>query len=170
VLFSPQDTVCLYPHASSKFVHVSQVELDNVDHERFPLFQEAEGWHCVLEPGDLLYMPPLWWHHVRSLDMSVSVNYWWNRFDVVDGMDLDGVTVEQLCSKIRSFTDRGFSLEHRDEEGEMLFIKAIRKGYVKMVEAFLLLGIEPDAAAVEAAMESGKPEIAALLSKKTVNQ
>jgi hypothetical protein len=28
-------------------------------------------------PGELLYIPRFWWHQVRSLDFSVSVNYWW---------------------------------------------------------------------------------------------
>eukprot|EP00536_Pseudo-nitzschia_multiseries_P006947 jgi/Psemu1/194234/e_gw1.154.29.1 len=32
---------------------------------------------CVLEPGDLLYIPSKWWHHVRSIDASASVNVWW---------------------------------------------------------------------------------------------
>jgi ribosomal protein L16 Arg81 hydroxylase len=31
---------------------------------------------AVLEPGDLLYMPPLWWHAMRSEDISASVSMW----------------------------------------------------------------------------------------------
>lgn len=30
----------------------------------------------VLNPGDVLYLPPLWYHHVEALDVSIAVNFW----------------------------------------------------------------------------------------------
>ena len=34
---------------------------------------------AVLEPGDAIYIPYMWWHGVESLDpLSVLANYWWN--------------------------------------------------------------------------------------------
>lgn len=48
--------------------------------EAFPLFAAAAdaALHAVLEPGDALYMPSLWWHHVRSTaPLNMLVNYWW---------------------------------------------------------------------------------------------
>jgi ribosomal protein L16 Arg81 hydroxylase len=32
-----------------------------------------------LGPGDVIYIPRGWWHHVRTLDLSISVNFWWAR-------------------------------------------------------------------------------------------
>jgi hypothetical protein len=32
----------------------------------------------VLFPGDLLYLPPYWGHHVETLAKSISINFWSN--------------------------------------------------------------------------------------------
>jgi hypothetical protein len=47
--------------------------------EKYPLFFEESPpcKECILFPGDLLYIPSKWWHHVRSIDTSASVNVWW---------------------------------------------------------------------------------------------
>lgn len=36
-----------------------------------PLSQQA-----ILEPGDMLFLPPGWWHALKSLDSAVSVSLW----------------------------------------------------------------------------------------------
>jgi hypothetical protein len=60
---------------------VSMVALKDPDLARYPRFAEAMR-HAVsaeLEPGDGLYIPYAWWHHVESLTpFNVLVNYWWN--------------------------------------------------------------------------------------------
>ncbi|MDP3404167.1 MAG: cupin-like domain-containing protein [Brevundimonas sp.] len=59
---------------------VSMVSLRDPDMERFPRFSEAMA-HALtaeLEPGDALYIPPLWWHQVEALSpLNLLVNYWW---------------------------------------------------------------------------------------------
>ncbi|HZH03120.1 MAG TPA: cupin-like domain-containing protein [Myxococcaceae bacterium] len=54
----------------------SQVRLIDADLERFPRFRRAlgEAMVTVLEPGDVLYTPPYWWHHVESFGFTVMVN------------------------------------------------------------------------------------------------
>jgi hypothetical protein len=50
------------------------------DFERFPLFREAwaHAQAAELAPGDAIYLPPLWWHHVHSLErFNVLMNWWW---------------------------------------------------------------------------------------------
>jgi hypothetical protein len=60
---------------------VSLVQLTNPDLARFPRFAEAlrHAVQAELEPGDALYIPFGWWHHVESLTpFNVLVNYWWD--------------------------------------------------------------------------------------------
>jgi hypothetical protein len=60
---------------------VSLVQFSNPDLIRFPRFAEAlqHAWEAELEPGDALYIPFGWWHHVESLTpFNVLVNYWWD--------------------------------------------------------------------------------------------
>ena len=77
-LFRPEDWPGLYPYP---FLHPShaqtQVNLSDIgERERFPLSLKTRALEVVLNPGDLLYMPPLWFHLVESLDTSISVNVW----------------------------------------------------------------------------------------------
>jgi hypothetical protein len=59
---------------------VSMVDFHAPDFERFPRFREALDHATVaeMEPGDALYVPTLWWHHVESFgDFNLLVNHWW---------------------------------------------------------------------------------------------
>src|SRR6185312_12368794 len=60
---------------------MSLVPLHAPDFERFPKFREALAAALTAElgAGDAIYIPPLWWHHVESLEsFNVLVNYWWH--------------------------------------------------------------------------------------------
>ena len=71
----------LYPFSKNESVldNTSQVDLENkFDESRFPLFKTANYQECVVHPGDMLYVPPKWWHFVKSLSTSFSVSFWWD--------------------------------------------------------------------------------------------
>ncbi|NET74474.1 MAG: cupin-like domain-containing protein, partial [Sphaerospermopsis sp. SIO1G2] len=78
-LFAPNQTEFLYPHSvDSKAPHLSYVNIDKPDVEKFPKYQDSQKIECVLEAGEMLFMPPFWWHHVNSLDpLNIAVNFWW---------------------------------------------------------------------------------------------
>lgn len=77
ILFPYTDTPYLYPHDSSLLFNTSRVDVENPDLSLFPDFPKATKLECYLNPGDILYIPPKFWHHVRSLENSFSVSFWW---------------------------------------------------------------------------------------------
>ncbi|WP_282297117.1 cupin-like domain-containing protein [Stenotrophomonas sp. PS02289] len=59
---------------------VSLVDFAAPDLERFPRFADAWAQAQVAElgPGDAVFIPSLWWHHMEGLDdFNVLVNVWW---------------------------------------------------------------------------------------------
>lgn len=76
-LYSDSKTDKLYPHPTMLLQNTSQVDLENPDYDQFPLFKSAEYSECILEEGEMLYIPPKFWHFVKSLSVSFSVSFWW---------------------------------------------------------------------------------------------
>ena len=61
---------------------ISLVDFHAPDLERFPRFAEALRHAQVAElgPGDAVFIPSLWWHHMEGLEaFNVLVNYWWRQ-------------------------------------------------------------------------------------------
>jgi hypothetical protein len=60
---------------------VSMVHLTAPDFDRFPLFEKAlpMAMEAELSPGDAIFIPMGWFHHVEALErFNVLVNYWWD--------------------------------------------------------------------------------------------
>ena len=83
-LFPPEQVHNLYPgplEPTPGGQTVSIVDFRAPDYERFPRFREALAAAQVaeLEPGDVLFYPAMWWHHVEALDdFNAMINYWWS--------------------------------------------------------------------------------------------
>ncbi len=61
---------------------ISLVDFIKPDLCRFPRFAEAMQHAQVanLGPGDAIFIPSMWWHHIEALDrLNVLVNYWWRQ-------------------------------------------------------------------------------------------
>ena len=84
-LFPPEELENLYvgpldftPAGQS----LSLVDFHRPDFEKFPRFEKAlrNAQQTELDPGDAIYIPSMWWHHVEALDsFNVLINYWWKR-------------------------------------------------------------------------------------------
>ena len=81
--------VRLYPHDQSEFLYpydtedlltnTSQIDIEEDFQaiiKKFPKFNQAKGFECILYPGDILYIPPKCWHFVKSLSKSCSLSFW----------------------------------------------------------------------------------------------
>lgn len=55
---------------------MSQVDVYAPDLDRFPAFGDAEFLEVTVRPGEVLFVPPLWGHHVTSLSRSTSISIW----------------------------------------------------------------------------------------------
>ncbi len=54
----------------------SRINLEEFGTEGVPPIKGTHPHVVVLLPGDVLFVPRHWWHHVTNLELSVSVNTW----------------------------------------------------------------------------------------------
>lgn len=80
ILASPNETDNLYPY-EGMLNNTSQVDAENLDFEKFPLTKNVKFSRVVLRAGEILFIPKLWWHYVRSLSPSISISFWFNEDD-----------------------------------------------------------------------------------------
>jgi hypothetical protein len=82
---------------------ISLVDFAAPDFERFPRFEEAlkHALVCDMEPGDAIFLPSMWWHHVEAFsDYNILVNYWW-----ISSLAIAGAPRDALIHAILSVRD-----------------------------------------------------------------
>ena len=51
-------------------------------------FGVGENLRMPIGPGDAVYIPPLWWHHVASQrPLNLLINFWWRAPQAASGLD-----------------------------------------------------------------------------------
>ena len=70
-LISPLETPKLYNYNNV----FSPIDIDKPDLGRYPLFGEVTVLDVVVDPGETMFLPLAWWHHVTSMDVSLSFSY-----------------------------------------------------------------------------------------------
>jgi hypothetical protein len=75
-LAPPHHDEWLYPSEANAVLFGSPFNPEAPDFEKFPLARQASMIECVVNPGELLYVPAGWYHQVRALTFSLSANRW----------------------------------------------------------------------------------------------
>lgn len=70
-LFHPRYSKLLYKYPFG--VH-SSVNLDEPDYKKYPGLKYVNGMHCIMEPGDTLFMPSGYWHYIKYLEGGYAIN------------------------------------------------------------------------------------------------
>ncbi len=96
-LFPPAEVANLYPgpfELTPAGPTISLVDFDAPDLKRYPRFAKAmeQAMVAELSAGDAIYIPYLWWHHVRSTEpLNLLVNYWWSPPSAAVGHPLEAM-------------------------------------------------------------------------------
>jgi ribosomal protein L16 Arg81 hydroxylase len=75
-LAPPHHDEFLYPREANALLFGSPFDPEAPDYDRFPLARQASLIECIVEPGDMLYVPAGWYHQVRAQTFSLSANRW----------------------------------------------------------------------------------------------
>ncbi|WJX55998.1 hypothetical protein P8452_41702 [Trifolium repens] len=118
---------------------------------KFPLyFKGPPPFECTVKAGEILYLPSMWFHHVRQSgedgELTIAVNYWYDmQFDIkyayfnfLQSIDYRNPTSpmmpEELCEKIDSCPDDDDSQakhvrQSGDDDGELTIAFDIKYAY-----------------------------------------
>ncbi|MFJ2987028.1 cupin-like domain-containing protein [Collimonas sp. NPDC087041] len=75
-LSPPHHDEFLYPREANAILFGSPFDPEAPDFDKFPLARQATMIECIMQPGELLYVPAGWYHQVRALTFSLSANRW----------------------------------------------------------------------------------------------
>ncbi|XP_060085861.1 tRNA wybutosine-synthesizing protein 5-like [Ylistrum balloti] len=135
ILYSPADVDKMYLNGDKSEV----LDIDNPDPAKFPKFLEAHRHEGILEPGDILFIPALWFHNVIYKEYGVAVNVFWKHLgdSFYDQRDIYGNKDHVPFSRAQQILDRALkTLEELPEDyrrfyGHRLISRIERKVLLK---------------------------------------
>ncbi len=71
---SPSDRISWIP--------LDPENLDSASSIMWPDYKYSHPVRCEVHAGEVLYIPAMWYHRVSQINLTISVNYWYDqRFD-----------------------------------------------------------------------------------------
>lgn len=71
VLFDQAQNPFLYQHPYTVQSHVNPLQ---PDYEKYPALQKATGHETILQHGETLFIPSMWWHYIVYVDGGYSIS------------------------------------------------------------------------------------------------
>lgn len=71
ILFAQSESKKLYRHP---FTIRSYVDVENPDFSKYPELKNAQGFEVIVEPGETLFIPSGYWHHVIYEDAGYAIS------------------------------------------------------------------------------------------------
>ena len=80
LLYPPSNYLSFYPpiEDSRGLADYSRVDPNLPNLELFPKFPWQQRIEVVLQPGEMLYIPPYWWHYVTAVDENISLSFFYD--------------------------------------------------------------------------------------------
>ncbi|MGJ5628679.1 cupin-like domain-containing protein [Nostoc sp. CALU 1950] len=76
-VISGKKRVVLLSPDQGDFVYDGEVDTFNPDLEKFPLYANAKPIEFILNQGEIINIPPDWWHHVKNIEDSITLQHHW---------------------------------------------------------------------------------------------
>jgi Cupin-like domain len=151
-LFPPSELANLYvgpldftPAGQS----ISLVDFAQPDLVKFPRFADALAQARVAElgPGDAIFIPSMWWHHVEALSgFNVLVNYWWRQSP--EHMDTPMNALMMAMASVRDLPAEQRQAWQHHFDHYVFGADANTAGHIPPSARGSLLPLDPDAARV----------------------
>jgi hypothetical protein len=110
-LYAPAASPWLYSNGfSSALPNFSRFDPEHPDYAQWPLSRAVEPLEIVLGPGDALYLPSRWWHQVRALEISASLNFWF-----ADGALAAVVRAAEFVKRVRGLEIYGLEARRKPD-------------------------------------------------------
>ncbi len=78
--FQTKKRIWLFDQEQSKYLyHIPYtvgclVDMTDPDESKYPSLQFVEGWETILEHGETLFIPSMYWHHIDYLEGGFSIS------------------------------------------------------------------------------------------------
>jgi hypothetical protein len=165
-LASPLNDPFMYPRAPSMGAYWhSEVDPESPDLQKYPLYAKAALLEGIVGPGDIIYIPRNYWHHVRALERSISMSFWWSPVRL---MEVVGLINYQDDRKLEELRVRGKTVLTVDDIAEFGGVSRIASAFAAFHDAAILEKLV--SRLIEHAAEPARQQIATAFGEARRNQ